>query len=205
MIVDTVSALAGVDFEMDAWGIDIAVTATQKCMGGVVGMSMVAVNDKAWKYFEKKAGTGFYFNLNTWRDSVHNNVIHPHPWSMSETLVYSLNTACDLILEEGLDQRIARHWALYDYYETELTKLGFSMFVPRACACPTVISINTRPDLPVEVLAARLKEEYGILIGVGIYQQRGKIWRIGNMAEQADFEKAKKLVESISAIVQEGA
>lgn len=205
LIVDTVSALAGVDFEMDAWGIDIAVTATQKCMGGVVGMSMVAVNDKAWKYFEKKAGTGFYFNLNTWRDSVHNNVIHPHPWSMSETLVYSLNTACDLILEEGLDQRIARHWALYDYYETELTKLGFSMFVPRACACPTVISINTRPDLPVEVLAARLKEEYGILIGVGIYQQRGKIWRIGNMAEQADFEKAKKLVESISAIVQEGA
>lgn len=202
LIVDTVSALAGVEFEMDAWGVDVAVSATQKCIGGVVGMSMVAVNNKAWKYFEHKQGTGFYFNLNLWRDSVHNNVIHPHPWSMSETLVYSLSAACDLILEEGLEQRIARHWALYDYYEQELTKLGFTMFVPRSCACPTVISVNTRPDLPVEVLASRLREEYGILIGVGIYQQRGKIWRIGNMAEQADPEKARRLVESIAAIVR---
>lgn len=201
LIVDTVSALAGVEFDMDGWGVDVAVSATQKCIGGVVGMSMIAVADKAWKYFEKKTGTGFYFNLNLWRDSVHNNVIHPHPWSMSETLVYHLNAACDLILQEGLENRIARHQALYDYYEQELGKLGFRMFVPHSCACPTVISIYSLPNLPVEELARILKEEYGILIGVGIYQQRGKIWRIGNMAEQASMEKAKKLVAALQEIV----
>lgn len=201
LIVDTVSALGGVAFDMDGWGVDIAVSATQKCLGGVVGMSMIAVADKAWKYIEGKKGTGFYFNLNVWRDSFRTNVIHPHPWSMSETLVYGLNAACDLILEEGLDSRIARHQALYDYYERELGKLGFTMFVPRSCACPTVISINCHPSLTIEELARRLKEEYGILIGVGIYQQRGKIWRIGNMAEQASMDKAERLTAALREIV----
>ena len=197
LIVDTVSALAGAEFHMDEWGVDIAVSAGQKCIGGVVGMAMIAVADDAWRHFAHKTGTGFYFNLNLWRDSVRSNVIHPHPWSMSETLVYGLNAACDLILEEGLEQRVHRHWALYDFYMEELQRLGFTPFVPRSCACPTVISMNRHPKLTIEELSRRLKEEYGILIGVGIYQQQGKIWRIGNMAEQARPEKARRLIDAL--------
>lgn len=202
LIVDGVSALGGVEFRMDDWGVDIAISATQKCMGGVVGMAMVAINNKSWKYFEKKKGTGFYFNLNIWRDYVYHSVIHPHPWSMSETLVHSVDVAVELIFQEGLENRWKRHWDLYDCYATELGKLGFEMFVPRQAACPTVISINKHPKLSIEDLSRRLKEEYGILIGVGIHQQRGKIWRIGNMADQATNEKAEKLIRAVSEIVE---
>jgi Serine-pyruvate aminotransferase/archaeal aspartate aminotransferase len=202
LIVDVVSALAGVEFRMDEWGVDIAVCATQKCIGGVVGMSMVAVNDKAWKYIENKKGTGFYFNLNIWRDSIHNNGIHPHPWSMSETLVFSLDAAADLILQEGLEARWKRHWDIYDFYARELGRIGFDMFIYRENACPTVISINRHPDISVEDLRKRLKDSYGILIGVGIYQQKGRIWRIGNMAEQATIKKAEKLVQAVTEIIR---
>lgn len=201
LIVDAVSAVGGVPFPMDQWGVDIAVAGAQKCLGGVVGMAVVAVAADAWRHLEGKPGTGFYFNLNRWRDSFRTNVIHPHPWSMSETLVYGLSKACDLILEEGLERRIARHRAVYEYYLEALGRLGFTPFVPRSCACPTVISVNRHPDLSVEALARRLKESYGILIGVGIYQQQGKIWRIGNMAEQARPEKARRLTEALAEIV----
>ena len=100
-----------------------------------------------------------------------------------------------------LARRIARHRAVYEYYLEALGRLGFTPFVPRSCACPTVISVNRHPDLSVEALARRLKESYGILIGVGIYQQQGKIWRIGNMAEQARPEKARRLTEALAEIV----
>ena len=202
LIVDTVSALAGVEFRMDEWGVDIAVCATQKCIGGVVGMSMVAVNDRFWKYIENKKGTGFYFNLTIWHDSIHHNSIHPHPWSMSEALVSSLEAAAELILREGLEARWKRHRDLYEYYSEELGKLGFSMFVSRENACPTVISINRHPGISIEDFSKRLKDTYGILIGVGIYQQKGKIWRIGNMAEQATFERAEKLIQAVAEIVR---
>lgn len=200
LVVDTVSALAGVDFKMDEWGIDFAVSAAQKCIGGVVGMSMVAVSQKAWKYVEEKKGTGFYFNLSIWRDSIQNNIIHPHPWSMSETMIYGLNEACNLILEEGLDRRIARHREQYNYYVDALSDIGFSMFAEKEFACPTVVAIQKHPAMSVAELASRLKTEYGILIGVGIYQQQGKIWRIGNMAEQAKPEKARCLVDAVKEI-----
>ena len=182
------------------YGVPLIVDAVS-AVGGVVGMAIVAVAADAWRHLEGKPGTGFYFNLNRWRDSFRTNVIHPHPWSMSETLVYGLSEACDLILEEGLERRIARHRAVYEYYLEALGRLGFTPFVPRSCACPTVISVNRHPDLSVEALARRLKESYGILIGVGIYQQQGKIWRIGNMAEQARPEKARRLTEALAEIV----
>jgi len=202
LIVDTVSALGGVEFRMDEWGVDIAVSATQKCLGSVVGISVVAVNDKSWKFIEKKQGTGYYFNLNCWRDSMHHNIIHPHPCSMSESLIFSVDAAADLILEEGLENRWKRHGDLYEYYARELKKLGFEMFVPRQDACPTVISINKHPKITIDDFRNRLKNEYGILIGVGIHEQQGKIWRIGNMAEQATKDKAENLVAAVSGIVK---
>lgn len=201
IIVDTVSALGGVAYKMDEWGIDISICATQKCLGGPVGMAMVAVNDKSWKYFEGKKGTGFYFNLNLWRDAVHNNPIHPHPWSMSETMIFGLNTALSILLSEGLEKSWERHKALYLYYKNELETMGFSMFAPQYCACPTVISVNRHSRISVDDLKKRLKENYEILIGVGIYQQTGKIWRIGNMGEQARQDRAKKLITAIQDIL----
>ena len=201
LIVDAVSSLGGVELMMDEWGVDIVIGATQKAFGGVVGISMVAVNNKSWKYFENKKGTGYYFNLNYWRDCMHNSIIHPHPFSMSESLIFSVDAAADLIFEEGLENRWKRHWDLYDFYARELGRLGFLMYMPRSYACPTVISMNKYQGISIEDFAQRLKNEYRILIGVGIYQQHGKIFRIGNMAEQAKWEKAQKLVNAVSEIL----
>jgi aspartate aminotransferase-like enzyme len=202
LIVDAVSAIGGVELKMDEWGVDIAVGSTQKCIGGVVGIGMVAINKKAWKFIENKKGTGVYFNLNEWRESMKTNVVHPHPWSMSDTLLFGLDEALDEIFEEGLENRWKRHWNLYEYYVQALKKLGFEMYVPRSSACPTVISINQHPKISATDLISKLRNEYRILVGGGLFEQRGKIWRIGNMAEQATTEKAKKLVKAVTEIVQ---
>lgn len=201
LIVDTVSATGGVEYRMDEWGVDITVAATQKCLGGVVGVACVAVNDKSWKYIENKKSIGFYFNLNIWKDHMHHSTVHPHPWSMSESLIFGVDTICDLMLEEGMENRWKRHLDLYSYYTEELSKLGFAMFVPREYACPTVISVNPHPKISVDEFSQILKEKHNIMIGCGIADQKGKIWRIGNMAEQARKEKADRLLKAIKSII----
>jgi aspartate aminotransferase-like enzyme len=201
LIVDAVSALGGVELKMDEWGIDIIAASTQKCIGGVVGLGMVAVSKKAWKHIEKKKGTGFYFNLNEWRESMKTNVVHPHPWSMSDTLMFSLDEALNEILEEGLENRWKRHLELYEYYVKVLGEIGFEMYVPRSCACPTVIAIKQHPKISADDFILRLRNEHKIIVGKGLFQQRGKIWRIGNMAEQAKMYKAKKLVKAVYKVI----
>jgi aspartate aminotransferase-like enzyme len=200
LIVDAISAIGGVEFRMDEWGIDIAVCAAQKCLSAPVGMSMVAVREKAWAHFENKNGSSLYFNLNIWRDSIKRNPIHPHPWSMSETLVFGVSEALDIILEEGLENVWRRHKTLYHYYVQELKELGFSMFVPEKHASPTVISVESHPHISIDELKEILKNKFGILIGVGIYQQAGKIWRIGNMGYQANINTATTLIQALKSL-----
>jgi aspartate aminotransferase-like enzyme len=202
LIVDTVSATGGVEYRADEWGVSITVAAMQKCLGGVVGVACLAINDKAWKYIENKDTLGFYFNLKIWREHVHHSPIHPHPWSMSETLIFGVNTACDLILEEGIENRWKRHADLYDYYVDGLQELGFKMHLPREIACPTVISVDGHPKVCVNDLLQRLKDEQGILVGNGIANQKGKLWRIGNMAEQARKVKADALLKALKLVIE---
>ncbi|MCE5236554.1 MAG: aminotransferase class V-fold PLP-dependent enzyme [Clostridiaceae bacterium] len=202
LIVDTISATGGIEYRMDEWGVDFTVASMQKCLGGVVGVACVAVNDKAWKYIENKKTLGFYYDLRTWRRFMHTpGVVHPHPWSMSETLIFGVDKACDLMLEEGLENRWKRHVDLYEYYVRELTRLGFEMFLPREIACPTVISIHAHPAIGANEMAERLKKDCNIMVGSGIDEQKGKIWRIGNMAEQARKEKADLLLTAVSSLL----
>jgi len=207
VMVDMISAVGGVPFNMDEWEIDIAIAAMQKCLGGTVGITCVFVRDEAWDFLLSKKPMGYYFSLQFWRESMHSYIDdptsgpHPHPFSMAETLMVATNTACDQILKEGLDNRIARHREVYEYYKRELTSMGFRMYQADDCASPACIAVYPHEKIGALELAAKLKEEYGIMVGVGIAKYKSSLWRIGNMADQAHMYKATVLVNAIRSIL----
>ena len=202
VLVDTVSAIGGVKYYADDWGVDITLGSMQKCLGGVAGTAVIAINDKYWNFVEQKDTLGYYFSLKFWRENMHNpKAVHPHPFTMSESLIFGVDAACDLLLEEGLEERWKRHQQVFEFYVDELGKLGFHLYLPKECACPTCIAFAPHEKIGVNDMLWRLKEEYGIMVGNGIAEQHGKIWRIGNMAEQARIEKAEKLVNALDKIL----
>lgn len=207
LMVDMISATGGVPFDMDGWEIDLAVGAMQKCLGGTVGITCVFVRESTWDFLLSKKPLGYYFSLQFWRTSMHSYIDdptsgpHPHPFSMSETLMVGASTACDIILEEGLDNIIARHREVYEYYKKELTALGFRMYQSDANASPACISIYPHEKIGAPELAERLKSEFGIMVGVGIGPMKPLLWRIGNMSDQARMYKAKILINAIKSIL----
>lgn len=207
ILVDMISAAGGVPFDMDGWEVDLAVGAMQKCLGGTVGITCVFVRESAWEFLLSKKPLGYYFSLQFWRTSMHSYIDdptsgpHPHPFSMSETLMVAASTACDIILEEGLDNMIARHREVYEYYKKELTALGFRMYQSDANASPACISIYPHERIGALELAERLKRDFGIMVGVGIGPMKPLLWRIGNMADQARMYKAVVLVNAIKSIL----
>ena len=207
IMVDMISAVGGVPFDMDAWGIDIAIGAMQKCMGGTVGITFIMVSDNGWRHILNKKTMGYYFSLQFWRKSMHAFIDdptsgpHPHPFSMAETLMVATEVACDQIFAEGLENRIARHKAVYEYYKKELTALGFRMYQSDENASPACISLYPHEKIGALELAARLKKDFGIMIGVGIGPMKAKMWRIGNMADQAQMYKAVVLVNAVRSIL----
>ena len=203
ILVDTVSATGGVPYYADDWGVDVTLASMQKCLGGVAGTAAIAVNDKYWKHVENKDTLGYYHSLKLWRENMHNpKAVHPHPFTMSESLIFGVDKACDLMLAEGLENRWKRHREVFEYYERELPRLGFRMYLPLSCACPTCISILPHDKIGVNEMLRRLKTEHGILVGNGIANQYARIWRIGNMAEQARMDKAEKLVRALEEILR---
>lgn len=202
ILVDTVSATGGVEFYMDDWGVDVALASMQKCLGGVAGVGIMAVNDKYWDYVKDKDTLGYYHSLKFWHTNMHTpGAVHPHPFTMSESLIFGCDAACDLMLEEGMENRWKRHHECYEYYVRELAKIGFHLYLPESYACPTCIAFAPHEKIGVNEMIDRLRDEHGILVSNGIAEQKGRVWRIGNMAAQADLEKAEKLVKALSEIV----
>jgi aspartate aminotransferase-like enzyme len=109
ILVDAVSSLGGTKIEMDAWGIDFLLTSSQKCLALPPGLSLASANDRAMKKAETVTNRGWYFDLilmekHRLKDSTPMTPVMP--------LIYALDVQLDRILEEGLENRFARHAAM---------------------------------------------------------------------------------------------
>lgn len=189
LVVDAISSLGGVELEFDGWGLGICVTASQKCLEAPPGLAILAVSREAWERISRTASPGWYLNLRTWREFAQRWADwHPYPVTLPVSLLFSLQKSLERILEEGLAKRFARHARMAGLLRRGLKSLGFELFVPEEYHSPTVTAALGNEALPAGELIHFLKEEQGILIGGGIEELQGKIFRIGHMGSQATPE-----------------
>lgn len=186
IIVDAISSLGGVGFAMDEWGIDICVTASQKCLGGPAGLAPVAVGPQAWAAIEKRgnAGHGWYLNLQTWREFARSQKDwHPYPITMPTNAILALREGVRALLTEGIAHRIGRYKTLAGRLRSGLEYLGFRPLAADAHAAPVVTAAYSLPGVPSGRIVEFLERVHGLEIaGGGLGHLHDKIFRVGHMA-----------------------
>jgi len=191
-LLDTVSSLAGIDVRTDAWGVDLSMTGSQKCLAAPLGMAIVGVTPPAWEAMERRKhkASSWVYDLLRWRDSwipvsrggrVPEGGKRMQPISMPTQMTHALGVAVRLVLEEGLEARFRRHAVAGRAFRAGIEAMRLEMFPDTSVRSDTVSCIKTPPGIEPAALVKRMRETYGILIGTGLDKMRTTTLRVGHM------------------------
>lgn len=195
-VVDTVSSLGGMDVHTDEWNIDINCSGAQKCLGGLPGLAIVSVSDRAWQSMSKRRCTPSSFSLDLYRwmqlwipRERGGKLIwgqRKSPYTLSTHLVYALNEALKIILEEGLENVLVRHKRSAIAMRTGLKTIGFELYGRKEeFASDVVTGIVNPKGIRTDIMNV-LREQFGIIVGGGLEDLTGKIIRIAHMCNTAN-------------------
>jgi len=179
ILVDAVSSLAGAKIEMDAWGLDMVLTSSQKCLALPPGLALGAVSDRAMKKAEKVENRGWYFDLV--RMEKH-RLKDSSPATPAMSLIFALEYQLGRIFKEGLENRFARHSAMAKRVQDWAEEHDQSIYAPEGFRSQTVTTIRNDRGIDISILNNFLKER-GMRIANGYGQLKNKTFRIAHMGE----------------------
>lgn len=193
ILVDAVSSLGGAKIEMDAWGLDMVLTSSQKCLALPPGLALGAVSDRAMKKAEKVENRGWYFDLV--RMEKH-RLKDSSPATPAMSLIYALDFQLDRIFAEGLENRFARHSAMAKRVQDWAEAHGLLIYAPEGFRSQTVTTIKNERGIEIAHLNAFLKE-HGMRIANGYGPLKNVTFRIAHMGEtqMSDIEDLLKAME----------
>jgi aspartate aminotransferase-like enzyme len=179
-IMDGITSIGGDVVEADKWGVDIAITGSQKCLAAPAGLAMVSVSARAWERVTKNPP--FYLDLAAYRKSASGKPMET-PYTPAVPLFLALREACLIIEEEGLPARIARHQKMSGAVQAASKVWGLSLF-PKTDKLHSPSSTVTAIEYPAGVKDDDMRgiiKKMGIVIAGGQDHLKGKIFRIGSM------------------------
>ncbi len=179
VIVDTVTSLGATNFEFDAWGIDIAVSGSQKGFMIPPGLSFLAASEKAMAQHQQCAAPGHYFNFSKYEKVVEKGQT---PYTPAVNLTFGMQKSLALLQEEGLEGIFQRHLKNQQMVRQAVKSMGLSLFVESdTLASPSVTSVLPPDGISVDAIRAGIKEQFNIVIANGQKNLTGKIFRIGHL------------------------
>jgi alanine-glyoxylate transaminase / serine-glyoxylate transaminase / serine-pyruvate transaminase len=175
-IVDTVTSLGGQEVDLAGWGVDVAYSCTQKCIGAPSGLAPIAVSGAARARLVKCRS--FYLDLQLLEDYwVHRKYHH----TMSTSLVYALREALLMVEEEGLAARVARHERHHRALAAGLEAMGLSLLPPAGERLWTLNAVRVPAGVDEAAVRRTLLSTFNLEVGAGLGPLAGKIWRVGLM------------------------
>ena len=195
--VDTVSSLGGVKIEVDKLGIDICITSSQKCLGLPPGLSLCSISEKALEAARKVKFRGTYLDLLQIYEYIQKKD-YQYPSTPSLSHMFALDYQLDKILEEGPDNRFARHTEMANYVRA-WAKEKFALLAQEEFASDTVTCVKNNREISVGALNKSLGER-GFMISNGYGKLKDKTFRIAHMAE-ATLCEIKELLSLIDEIL----
>jgi alanine-glyoxylate transaminase/serine-glyoxylate transaminase/serine-pyruvate transaminase len=182
-MVDTVASLGCMPFEMDAWGVDVAMSGSQKGLMTPPGLGFVACNDRA-RAAHKKAGLRTPYWDWTFRDGPEHYM--KYAGTPPEHLLFALRKAIDMIFTEGLENVFKRHRILAEAVRRAVGKwsegqaLAFNISEAGERS-DTVTTVLVQGGYEAETLRAYCNDKCGVVVGTGIGALTGKAIRIAHM------------------------
>jgi alanine-glyoxylate transaminase/serine-glyoxylate transaminase/serine-pyruvate transaminase len=175
-VVDTVTSLGGHDVDMAGWGIDVAYSCSQKCIGAPSGMSPIAVAGPARARLVPCRS--FYLDLALLEDYWVGRKYHH---TLSTSLIYALREALLMVEEEGLDARFARHERHHLALAAGVEAMGLSLLPPKDERLWTLNTVRTPQGVDEAAVRRTLLRTFNLEVGAGLGPLAGKVWRVGLM------------------------
>ena len=203
-IVDCVTTLGAHPVDAGGWGADAVYSCTQKGLGAPSGLSPITFSRRAVESAAARSAQpgdargSFYFDLNLLSDYWLNRKYHH---TISAPLVYALDEALEIVLEEGLDARSARHRTNHLALVEALAPMGMELLPPpaeRLWSLNAVKIPDTVEDAPTR---KQLLDRFGIEIGAGLGPLTGKIWRVGLMGFGSSLDNVQTLTAALGALL----
>ena len=201
-LVDAVTSLGGNPVDVDEMDIDYCYSATQKCLGAPPGLAPVILSAQASRVIEERTEPprSWYLDLGLlqryWAGGTR---VYHH--TAPTTMIYALREALRMVLEEGLENRYARHQRNGRAFRSGLEALGMQMLVPEARCTYQLVSVLVPDGVDDVALRGRLLNDYNVEIGGGLGQFRGKIWRVGLMGESSTAANVLLLLSALEALL----
>ena len=188
LVVDGISGLGVMPCPMDAWGVDVMVTGSQKALMLPPGLAFIALSDKAWKVVEANYALPnpprtFYFDLRKYRENLKGN---DTPFTPANTMIKALRLSLKRLLEEGLENCYRRHSRMAAAARAAAQGLGLELLAKVPSNGLTVFKVPQGVD--GQAILGALEKEHGIRIAGGQDTLKGKILRVAHMGYIDFFE-----------------
>ena len=180
-IVDAVCSLGGMNIELDAWGIDVCFTGSQKALGVPPGLAIISFGPEALEAREKhKAPIGTYYgDLKRWAP------VMKDPTKYFATppvnMIYALHQSCKMILSEGLEVRFARHSTLAKSFRAAMNATGLSLLCHENDSASTLTVVHYPDGVKDGDFRKAMAEKYGIIVAGGLGPLSQRVFRVGHM------------------------
>lgn len=175
LVVDTVSSLGGTPVEMEAWGLDVVVSASQKCLMTPPGTAFISLSARAEQYLQDCRASRYYFDLRKYARFLEKGET---PFTPNINNVFALEKALNILEAEGLENTFARHRLLRDMVRAGAEALGLELLVAEEDSSPTVTAVKMSG---ADGFRTRLRKKYGVEFAGGQGPLAGKIFRVGHM------------------------
>ena len=189
LMVDAVTSLGGNEVSFDDWRADYCYSASQKCVGSPPGLSPVAVSRRALEYIRSRETppASWYLDLSLNAEYWYEPRVYHHTSPVS--MILALRESLRIIMEEGMENRFARHERNAAALRAGLRALGLNLVSAEGARLAQVTPVWIPEGVNDAQVRARLLDEYNMEIGVGLGEFAGRIWRFGLMGEssRADY------------------
>jgi alanine-glyoxylate transaminase/serine-glyoxylate transaminase/serine-pyruvate transaminase len=202
-LIDTVTSLATSPIFLDEWGVDAAYSCSQKGLSCPPGASPFSFNERALAKLDRRQGKvpNWYLDMTTlanYWDGKTRSYHHTAPINS----MYALREGLRLVVEEGLNERWARHQANAELFWDGLEAMGLNCHVKEpANRIPALTTVRVPDGVDAKAVAGRLLNEYNIEVAGGFGQLAGKVWRVGLMGFNSRKENVTMLLAALKVIL----
>ena len=201
-LADCVTSLGGQPVDMDALGIDIAYSCTQKCLAGPPGLSPISFSDRAVEVIRNRKTPiqSFYLDMTLLENYWHGEKRSYHH-TVSISLIYALREALRVVLEEGLGVRYKRHVHNARALLAGAKAIGLQPVAEEGYRAPMLTTLRIPDGIDDATIRTRLIADYGIEIGAGLGIFAGKAWRIGLMGESSSEKNVMLVLSALEKLL----
>jgi aspartate aminotransferase-like enzyme len=183
LVTDTVSSFTVVPIEVDALGIDVLLTGSQKALALPPGLALFTVSERAFARAESIKDRGYYFDFIEFRSNQANSMT---PSTPCISLIYGLEHQLDVMFSEGIENRFARHARLNDMVHEWVKANGFEFFAPEGFRSKSLTCIQNNKGIDVSKLQKIMRDDHALAIDGGYGKIKGTTFRLSNMGDETE-------------------